>query len=39
MAPVFDKQRFGSQLLPYLTRRLEFGEAFFAELARLPIFK
>lgn len=39
MAPLFDKQRPGSQHLSYIERRLELGEAFFAELARLPIFK
>jgi hypothetical protein len=31
MAPLFDKQRPGSQLLSYLARRLELGEAFFAD--------
>lgn len=39
MMPLFNKQRPGSQLMSYLTRRLVIGEAFFAELARLPIFK
>ena len=39
MAPMLDKQRSGAQLLSYLARRLEMGEAFFHELARLPIFK
>lgn len=39
MAPMLDKQRPGSLLLSYLACRLEMGEAFFSELARLPIFK
>lgn len=39
MAPVLDKQRPGSQHLSYIERRLELGDAFFAELASLPILK
>ncbi len=39
MAPLLDKQRPGSQNLSYLARRLEMGDAFFAELSRLPSLK
>jgi hypothetical protein len=38
MAPLFDKQRPSAQLLSYLARRLELGDAFFTELIRLPTF-
>jgi hypothetical protein len=39
MEPVLDKQRSDAQLLSYLARRLQLGEAFFAELSRLLISK